>query len=311
MPGFASWADRVHNSGAVSVTGQSQDKRGSVATESESGPMRKPLFGPKDVPAGWMWVPEDPSAPVVSPGSFRPDPRHPNHPYALAQRQQPKLRAWLDADDELQAFIHHWKPRAHRVLTTLRARIVAGPNDPNTTQEAAQFADTLLDAILVACHQLGPDDVLPWIKQHYLTESVIPPEFLARYMTRVEPVGLFATTDGRIVMAFTGATSTERTGYDTLIRAAQERFGHRKDQGGRKSRKKDPGKTDDVKTAAKLHHWLGWPHPSIAAFLGWSGKRESVDERVRRAIRDGEELLRNELGPDWHVEPPPALADKD
>ncbi len=204
-----------------------------------------------------MWVPEDPSRSVTGRGHFRPDPRHPDHPYNVAQRQQPKLRAWLDTDDELQAFIREWKPHASRMLTTLRARIVASPNDPNVGAEATQFTDTLIRAIHAASQQLGPDDVLDWIKQHYLAECIVPPEFLARYMTRVEPVGLIASTDGSITMVFTGATPSERNGYEHLIRAAQERFGHRKDRGGRKSRKDDPQKSEQARTAAKLHHWLG------------------------------------------------------
>ncbi len=260
-----------------------------------------------DAPTGWMWVTD---TTMEDGGYFRPDPRHSLHPYNVKMGQTPKLREWLDEDPELQTFIHEKRPGWRSVFATFDTIPMVGRIDHRYVAEVRAFTAQVTGEMDAASRKLGPRDVPEWVKFHYLATHLIPARYQATVWTTVEPLGLRAQRDGTIGMHFTGATQTERWAYEGLIREAQAFFGHRRDRGGRKSRKKDPDKAKDVKTAAKLHHWLGWSHAAIAALLGWGETRNTIDERVRRNIRDGEDLLAIELGPEWHVEPPAVLEDR-
>ncbi|MDP9354751.1 MAG: hypothetical protein M3R02_05625 [Chloroflexota bacterium] len=162
----------------------------------------------------------------------------------------------------------------------------------------------------------------------HLGDEALSPAEIASVVGLLEPVDLRANPPGsglihavplrpgEIAMKFTTATQRDREPYDALVDKIQtsELFGYAKarDPGGRPQRDETFVLVALAKVAAKLHHWPSpsWEHQQIAELFGWEGSAASVRERVRRAIRKGEELLDKELGgPAWRVKVPPKITE--
>ncbi len=243
---------------------------------------------PNDAPTGWMWIPD---ATMPGGGHFRPDVRHPKHPYNVVQRRTPKLRSWLDEDEDLQAFIRTWKPRAEAGLADIRLRVVTGHPDPGVRADAHAFSSTLAEAMEHASRTIGPKDVAAWVKLHYLAGRIVNPRFMADYLTTVEPVALVATSDGAVTAHITGASQNERHLYEWLIDEAQRYFGHRKHPGGRPRTEESTESAELATTVAKLA-WMGLSTAQIAAFMGWdSSDADAIEKRVSTYFRAGKAAL--------------------
>ncbi len=272
----------------------------------------RPLQGttmPPDAPTGWMWVPNND---MPGGGYFRPDVRHPMHPYNVVQRDTPKLRSWLDDDEEIQAFIafiRRWKPEVDVKFADIRLRTTAGGTDLGILAEAAEFTSALVDEIGRASRTIGPKDISAWMKLHYLADRIAPPGVMSEYLTSVEPVGLFATLDGHITASVTGASQKERRLYNGLIDEAQRFFGHRKHAGGRPRIEDDAVATEQAKTVAKLA-WMGLSTAEIGVFFAWKDNKtgepitaKAIEHRVADYLKRGKALLSAE-DPEWPQEQP-------
>ncbi len=194
-------------------------------------------------------------------------------------------------------------------------------------------------ALLAAAYRLDADHIPAIHRQLFLLskaldalaphlgDEALSPAEIASVVGLLEPVDLRANPPGsglfpaillrpgEIAMRFTTATRRDRAPYDTLVDKIQtsELFGYAKDPGGRKPRDEDEELVALAKVAAKLHHWPSpsWEHQQIAELFGWEGSAASVRERVRRAIRKGEEILDKEMGgPTWRVKVPPKITER-
>ena len=241
---------------------------------------------------------------------YRPDTRHRMHPYNVLTEREPRLRQWLDEDAGIQAFIAQHQEPLRRRFTEVRAQASAGPIDAATILDGKSLTKSVLVMVGDASRRLGPADVPEWVTYHYIAQKLIPLTLRAKHLTALEPVGLWALSNGMITMSFTGASQNERRDWEPLIKSAQTFFGHRKDPGGRKRRDEGEESSRLALVAAKLHHWRGWRPEAIDAFLelphnasdnGATG--DTAAQRGRRYIDSGEKLLVNQHGGGWKTPP--------
>ncbi len=257
-----------------------------------------------------------------------PDHTHPLFPDPRLEKIDPRLRAQLEDMPQLReaiaAFTQVWKSRVNELQRRLD---LALDSEIDTDMEIfrEQLA-ALIDRVRQEVSDIAQRHTPPGVSAANCSRYIIAQTFseetvigsaIVKTAGYLQPVVLTMNISdkpwttlvrpGEIVMKFTGASQSERSLYDPLITKAQERFKHQKDPGKRPSRKDDSQKAEQLRTTAKLHHWMGWSANEIAAFMGWEGSPETKRERVRRALRDGEELLTSEIGVNWKVNPPDGL----
>ncbi len=296
-----------------------------TAPEAESGPQGD--HGTEGwPPPGWREFREDIRV-------LRLDLSHPDYPLRWRKGEETARRFWarLDADPAITEAVgrikdawHCSRPFLEQMLAeseSVRERQDA-PALPELKRQMTDFLQRVDASILTEATQSGPTDIPIPTKRHYLAHRCLPPQFANMFTDQTAaPVSVFVNTipdrvsfpillhPGEIAVMFTGTARREFDKAGPFVTEAIEILNHDKARqpGGRPSRKKDPAKAEQNRAAAKLHHWLspGFSHAEIAEFFGWQG-----DERVRRAIRDGEELLDDELGPGWRSQPPPGIAER-
>ncbi|MDP9362979.1 MAG: hypothetical protein M3Q10_01895 [Chloroflexota bacterium] len=192
--------------------------------------------------------------------------------------------------------------------------------------EIPAFFEEVSAAAQEAAIAAGPADVPIGTRMAYLAEQSLPDKLRLPELARNADPFRILVNPGQAsvdVPLFPGETAITVAGVASrqlgqtiagFVTEAQAILGHAggREPPGRRPRKDDPAKADRARTAAKLHHWPspGWSHAEIAELFGWGGSPDTVRERVRLAVRDGEELLKDELGPGWHLEPPPGIAER-
>ncbi len=303
-----------------------------TAPEAESGPVGE---APTDIPPGWCHVRNAAGADLLTI-----DRTHPNYPHEWQKRTESRHRQRLAAHPPLSGAIERirgrfagtaaWLIHRHRQAQTLRS---AGDDDAarRITAEIEAVGPSFFDEVFAAVRdvaiEVGPTDIPIGTRMAYLAEQSLPTEvrlpMLARraepFRILVNPGETTAEQDlypGEVSITVAGIASRE-LGQTVagFVTEAQEILGHadRRGTDGRKSKKEDPTKAEQARTAAKLHHWPSpaWSYAQIAELFGWQGKPDSVRERVRRAIRDGEDLLDIEFeGREWRFKPPPGIAER-
>ncbi len=271
-------------------------------------------------PEGWV---------VSVDGVFAtPDPTHPLFPDSRIEKIDPRLRAQLEDLPGLREAIADiaqvWEPRVSELQHRLDLALDDG-TDADVDLVREQLA-TLINQVSQETSDIAQQHAPPgtsvancsrYIIMQAISEETVIGKAIVKTAGRLQPIVLMTNIGdepwrtlvqpGEIFMKFSGASQSERSLYDPLITRAQERFRLQKDQGKRPSRKDDLEKAEQARTAAKLHHWRGWSANEIAAFMGWEGEPNSKRERVRRALRDGEEMLTLDIGTDWKINPPQGL----
>ena len=230
-----------------------------------------------------MWIP-DPASPDG--GFYRPDPRHPKHPYNQALGDDPRLARRLRGDPSLHGFVDKWAPIARNTLMSIVEVVrTAGPT-AETRRHVDSFLAQLYGEAGLASERLGPPDIPAWIKHRYVLRRVVPDELLPPWVAPIDPVTIFARPDGYIVMGFTGATLDERHAYDPLITEAQRHFRHQKEIGGRPPDEERGALAREVARLRATTDLKAW---QIADRLGidYGGDRRRATELVGRLKRDG------------------------
>lgn len=274
-----------------------------MAPEADSGPDVDRHDRAGALPKGWV---------RLGPGGLMgPDPSSPLYPRNQLRRAVARVRKRLISDPEIMAVLDELAARfdAARLLAH-RALSPTGEDGGNDA-----FYNEMLAAVQSAASRSGPPDVQEHVKVYFLVEQLFSrlgasADAVAGLRPRLEPVALFAQDNGDFLMTFRSATWRERKAFDKLITEAQRYFGFGKDAGAAEPREEDPERAGRDKTAAKLHHWSGWSYDEIAAFFGWEGAREARRERVRVAVRSGERLMSESIGPGWDTNPPPTIAER-
>jgi len=162
---------------------------------------------------------------------------------------------------------------------------------------------------------------LPIVRDQLLRE-VVPPEIADRFLDPLEQVflrgnhtlvpQLVIVNPSEIIMRFSTASENERNAFTTVIRDLQKAWDHRRDEGGRRRLEDDPGTSEQMKTAAKLALWNGYPNPLIAEFFGWIEPDDTPQQRSKQAEKAGEYVRRGTalLGEDVAANVPPGLAER-
>jgi hypothetical protein len=252
-----------------------------------------------------------------APGGFiyRPDPRHPMHPYNMAHRKRPELRRRLDEDPALQDYIRdHREPFASAFQQFALHRVAVLASDPTdrtkqqTIADGAQvMATKVIGTLDAAAERLAIRDVPPGVLFKYLVEHLVPEAHQYDWLTaitRSEPVGLFIAADGMITMVFTGASANERAEYEDLIKRAQRFFSYPVSTGGRPRRRAKPldRPPTDPRAVARLRR-QGRSIEDVARILQavyphdeWvraheTGIEDRIAQRVERYAADGAAML--------------------
>ncbi len=257
------------------------------------------------------------------------DPSHPDYPRGVLDKGLAEDFAAFDRDELVQAAAARIRSRMTRLPELLFAA-VHKTGDLDRSVDA--FAGEIMTIVVDAAAGAGPT------RQHrrrliYLLQVAYAelPEGLGhgivdqlkeRHARHLAPFQVVVNTgeastfpqvyphETAIILGRFPSSGLSKLGR--IVNQSQELAGQvdQRGKGGRRSNDKDPDKAEQAKVAAKLHHWLGLKQTEIAALFGWDNSNpESIRERVRRAVRRGENQLVDELGPEWKSEPPEALED--
>jgi len=292
-----------------------------MAPEADSGPGTDDVE-PPCLPSAEGWL-------DLGDGFLRPDPESVLYP-TPQQRHEKGTRKRLDADPRIQEEVHtleeRFRPINARILEARLASNESGTWDSRDFDrlwdEEMPKARALLRETAQRCAatKVAPGHAC----LNYLIEKTLDAEVADHLADRLEPVLLRANASpddryvvvrpGEFFMRFTNASTRERgEAIRRLITNLQAAWGYPKNEGGQPDKRDNPGKAEQAKAAAKLHHWAGWSYDDIATFFGWTGSQDTVRELVRRRVRAGEKLLGDKkggIGPGWEVRPPERLAAK-
>jgi hypothetical protein len=297
--------------------------------EFGSGRPQFPVINPK----GWRMAVSDGQPVLVL------EVDHPDYPTELRERALAEDEERYGKDPEIRAAVERLKQRFAAIDEQISARLRLILNDPRDLNAVNAAVDAATSELVAYANEedarLGPtphrrrryaylirhaNEALPGDLGAQLRENGTLDVYAAPFLLMVNLGTKSAHPQvypGEVAVHLDRLPTRDLPKLGRAITEAQA-FAGQADRIGKGGRPKLPDISDEAATpemVAKLRHWEGWSHRRIAAFVGWlkpdddwrdEKVRRRVEQRVRRWVRDGEDIIRSLAGPDDDWRKPPA-----
>lgn len=311
-----------------------------MATGSGPGPAedRQHLTPPR---AGWVRLPG-----VGEPANiFKVDQNRPDYPEKWRSREEAGERRLLTRDPATQGVVNRlraqWSSLNFDQIVEAQVRgseIREHTGNDEISRMAGMLRDGFYSEIRLAAEAVAPGaGVSHTTAINYIAEQTLPAEMVLYVVAdATEPVQIVANADprrrlvlmlspGEVLLRFQGIARRDINRIGRFITEALEIADpkQRRNRPGRPAITDEDGPETTHEMVARLHHWEGWSHRRIAAFLGWLSPdddwadpkvRTRTEQRVRRRIRLGEGSMQTNAPDDdtdaetWRRRPPPLEA---
>ena len=276
---------------------------------------------------------------------FLVDRNRPDYPEKWRSREEAGERRLLAKDTATRAVIDRlrtkWDPLDFAQIVEAQVRgaeIREHIGNDEINRLAGMLRDGFYSKIRLAAEEVAPGAGVSHVTAiHYIAEQTLPPELVLYVVDEAaEPVKIIVNADprrklvlslspGEVMLRFQGIARRDINKIGRFITEALEIADpkQRRNRPGRPAITDEEGPETTHEMVARLHHWEGWSHRRIAAFLGWLGPnddwadpkvRTRTEQRVRRRIRLGEGALQMGLPSDdandesWRRRPPALTA---
>jgi len=285
-----------------------------MATGSGPGPVedQQQLTPPR---TGWVRLPG-----VGEPANiFKVDQNRPDYPEKWRSREEAGERRLLARDPATRSVIDRLRAEwGHLDFDRIVEAQVRGSEirehtgNDDISRMAGLLRDGFYSKIRLAAEEIAPGaGVSHPTAINYIAEQTLPPELVLYVVDEAaEPVKIVVNADlrrrlvlrlspGEVMLRFQGIARRDINRIGRFITEALEIADpkQRRNRPGRPAITDEEGPESTHEVVARLHHWEGWSHRRIAAFLGWLGPdddwadpkvRTRIEQRVRRRIRLGE-----------------------